>query len=120
MDALPSDMIVCKECGALYRPSGRRGPFEARRNPTRIYYKGVYIPLPPLKAALMDMLVRRRFVSNFAVQLVGTTEEAGMRAGDAAIHHLRARLTKFNPELEGCIRTLVGRGYDLHIERKEP
>jgi len=55
--------LACASCGAPIEAHFVRGALVACATPPRIYYRGKYLPLPPMQARIMFLLVQYGSVS---------------------------------------------------------
>lgn len=58
-----SSGLACASCGAPIETHFVRGALLACATPPRIYYRGKYLPLPPMQARIMFLLVQYGSVS---------------------------------------------------------
>lgn len=63
-------MPLCPTCGAERKDRWRIGPLMAEDNPPLVYWKGLRIRLSPTGARMLAMLVRRRKLSDFELDMM--------------------------------------------------
>lgn len=105
-------MTPCPTCGNPQRSTVTRGGLTAKDEPHELFWRGIKIPIGPMRVRIVSLLLRFGRVSSGALEML-LGEDTGSKALTVHMHYIRATFRQHG--VEAVIENIRGWGYKIEV-----